>query len=260
MLRLSADLGLLFTELPFFRRFDAAAAAGFSAVELAFPYQYPAAELRSLLTANGLTHVLINAPAGSRSAGERGLACLPDRAREFRDSIEQALDYASAIDCKLVHVMAGILLSGNTYDAALACYAANLAWTAERASAAGAKIVIEPLSQRHTPGYLLRTQEQAAAIIAAVGGDRVGLLFDTYHCQSEQGDIATRLERLMPIISHIQLADVPGRHEPGTGELGWDYIFRQLDELAYRGWLGCEYRPQAETLTGLAWRTRYGLR
>lgn len=259
MLRLSADLGLLFTELPLLKRFEAAARAGFSGVELAFPYEYPAAELRSLLMANGLTHVLINAPAGNRPAGERGLACLPDRDREFRNAVEQALDYAVAIDCKLVHVMAGILQNENTYDTALACYAANLAWAAERASAAGIKIVVEPISQRHTPRYLLRTQEQAAAIIASLGEDRVGLSFDTYHCQSEQGEVTDRLGRLMPIISHIQLADVPGRHEPGTGELDWDHIFRRLDELDYGGWLGCEYRPRSETSAGLAWRTRYGL-
>src|SRR5438094_2377877 len=229
MPRFSAHLGFLFPALPFLDRFDAAARAGFTAVEFASPYEYAAAELRSRLNAAGLSQVLINSPAGNRAAGERGFACLPGREGTFKDGVAQALDYAVALDCKLVHVMAGVPPADLPYDTALALYAANLAWAGERALSAGVKLVIEPLNPRDAPGYLLRTQEQGAAIVAAIGRDRLGLQFDLYHCQTAQGDVTRRLEALLPAIEHVQLADVPGRHEPGTGEIGWDYVFRRID-------------------------------
>ncbi len=259
MLRLCANIGFLFPEAPFLERFDAAARAGFSAVEFASPYEYSAAELRSRLSAAGLAQVLINSPAGNRAAGERGFACLPDRVGAFRDGVMQALDYAVALDCKLVHVMAGMPPAALAYDTALALYGANLAWAGERALTAGVKLVIEPLNPRDAPGYLLRTQEQGAAIVAAIGHDRLGLQFDIYHCQIAQGDVTTRLAALMPVIDHMQLADVPGRHEPGTGEIGWEHVFRRIDELGYAGWIGCEYAPLGDTVAGLAWRQRYGV-
>ena len=259
MPRLCANLGFLFGEMPFLDRFDAAARAGFVGVEYASPYDYPAAELRTRLKAAGLTQVLINSPAGNRAAGERGMACIPERAAVFRDSIHQALDYATALDCKLVHVMGGAPPREVAYDTAAALYAANLAWAAEQALSDGIKLVIEPLNPRDAPGYILRTQEQGAAIVAAIGRDRLGLQFDIYHCQTAQGDVTRRLETLMPVIDHMQLADVPDRHEPGTGELGWDYVFRRIDELGYIGWVGCEYNPVGDTVRGLAWRERYGV-
>ena len=203
--------------------------------------------------------VLINAPAGNREAGERGMACLPGRVAAFRDSVSQALDYATALDCKLVHVMAGVPPEGVASETAAALYAANLAWAAEKARGAGVKLVIEPLNPRDAPGYPLRTQEQGAAIVAAIGRDRLGLQFDIYHCQIAQGDVTRRLAALMPVIDHVQLADVPDRHEPGTGEIGWDYLFRRIDELGYAGWIGCEYRPLGSTEAGLSWRRRYGV-
>src|SRR5712691_2511066 len=229
MPRFSANLGFLFPELPSLERFEAAAKAGFTAVEYASPYEYPAAELRTRLAGAGLQQVLINSPAGNRAAGERGFACVPGREGIFRDGVRLAL------------------------------YAANLAWAGEKGLAAGVKLVIEPLNPRDAPGYLLRTQEQGAAIAAAIGRDRLGLQFDIYHCQIAQGDVTTRLAALMPAIDHMQLADVPGRHEPGTGEIGWDYVFRRIDELGYAGWIGCEYAPQGDTVVGLAWRQRYGV-
>ncbi len=259
MPRFCANLGFLFPELPFLERFDAAARAGFSAVEYASPYEYPAAELRSRLNDAGLSQVLINSPAGNRAAGERGFACVPGREADFRDGAEQALDYAVALGCPCIHVMAGVPPAGVAPDTALALYAANLAWAGEKGLAAGVKLVIEPLNPRDAPGYLLRTQEQGAAIAAAIGRDRLGLQFDIYHCQTAQGDVTTRLAALLPAIDHMQLADVPGRHEPGTGEIGWEFVFRRIDELGYAGWIGCEYTPIGDTVEGLAWRQRYGV-
>jgi len=259
MLRFCANIGFLFPEVPFLERFEAVARAGFAGVEFASPYEYPASELRSLIAAAGLTQVLINSPAGNRAAGERGFACLPERIGTFRDSLDQALDYAVALDCKLVHVMAGVPPADLAYDTALALYGANLAWAGERALAAGVKLVIEPLNPRDAPGYLLRTQEQGAAIVAAIGHDRIGLQFDIYHCQTAQGDVTTRLAALLGVVDHMQLADVPGRHEPGTGEIGWEFVFRRIAELGYAGWIGCEYAPAGDTVEGLAWRRRYGV-
>jgi hydroxypyruvate isomerase len=205
--------------------------------------------------------VLINSPAGDRTEGERGFACLPGKTGIFRDGIEQALDYAISLDCKLMHVMAGVPPADLSYDTALALYAANLAWAAERAMAAGVMLTIEPLNPRDAPGYFVSTQEQGAAIVEAIGHDRIGLQFDTYHCQIAQGDLGARLTKLMPVIDHIQIGDVPDRHEPGTGEIGWDYLFRRIDELGYAGWIGCEYHPATgDTVAGLGWRERYGLR
>ena len=259
MPRLCANLGFLFGEVPFLDRFEMAAGVGFAGVEFASPYDYPATELRAQLKSSGVSLVLINSPAGNRAAGERGFACLPGRGDTFRDSVSQALDYAVALDCKLVHVMAGVPPADLAYETAAALYAANLAWAGERGLAAGVKLVIEPLNPRDAPGYLLRTQEQGAAIVAAIGHDRIGLQFDIYHCQTAQGDVTTRLAKLLPVIDHMQLADVPGRHEPGTGEIGWEYVFRRIDELGYAGWIGCEYTPLGDTVEGLAWRRRYGV-
>jgi hydroxypyruvate isomerase len=259
MPKFCANIGFLFPELPFLDRFAASARAGFTSVEYASPYEYPAADLRSRLNNNGLTQVLINSPAGNRAAGERGFACLPGRQSDFRDGLLQALDYAVALDCKLIHVMAGVPPADLPYDTAMALYAANLGWAGEHALGAGVKLVIEPLNPRDAPGYLLNTQEQGAAIVAAVGRDRLGLQFDLYHCQTAQGDVTMRLAKLLPFVDHMQLADVPGRHEPGTGEIGWDFVFRRIDELGYAGWVGCEYNPAGDTLAGLAWRQKYGV-
>src|SRR5205814_2580166 len=162
-------------------------------------------------------------------------------------------------DCKVLAVIGGVPPNGLAYGPALALYAVDLAWAAAKAKAAGIGLVIEPLNPRDAPGYLLNTQEQGAAIVAAIGRDRIALQFDIYHCQTAQGDVATRLEKLMPFIGHMQLADVPGRHEPGTGEVGWELLLRRIDELGYAGWVGWEYAPIGDTAEGLAWRKRYGV-
>ncbi len=257
---LCANLKWLFTEKPFLERFDAAAKAGFTAVEYASPYEYSAAELRARLDACALKQVLFNTPAGDPAdGGGSGLACAPGRQGKFRDGFKRALEYAGALDCGLIHVMAGIQPSDASYDTAAAVYAANLFWAAEAAAGSGVRLALEAINQRDVPGFFLRTQEQGAALVEAIGPDRVGLQFDIYHCQVAQGDVTRRMEKLMPLIAHMQLADAPDRNEPGTGEIAWDYVFRRIDELGYRGWVGCEYRPLGETTAGLAWRKRYGL-
>jgi hydroxypyruvate isomerase len=258
MPRLAANLSMMFNEVPFLDRFAAAGKAGFKAVEFLFPYEFPAAELRARLADAGLTQALFNAPPGDWGMGERGLASLPGRQQEFRDGIHKALEYATVLDCPIVHVMAGIP-TGVAPVTAAALYAANLAWAAEQAVGAGKKLVIEPINHRDMPGYYLNTVEQGAAIVEAIGRDRLGLQFDIYHCQVTQGDVTKRLETLFPVVAHIQIADVPARNEPGTGEIGWDYVFKRIDALGYAGWVGCEYRPAGDTVAGLAWRQKFGV-
>jgi hydroxypyruvate isomerase len=257
MPRLAANLSMMFNEVPFLDRFAAAAGAGFKAVEFLFPYEHPPAELRRRLDDNGLTQALFNAPPGDWAGGERGLASLPGRQGEFRDGVKKALEYAEALDSKLVHVMAGIPPAGTPPATAAALYAANLAWAGEQALAAGRRVAIEPINHRDMPGYHLNTMAQGAAIVEALGRDRLGLQFDIYHCQTTEGDITKRMASLLPVIVHMQIADVPARNEPGTGEIGWAFVLRQIDALGYQGWVGCEYRPAGDTVAGLAWRARY---
>jgi len=259
MPRLAANLSMMFNEAAFLDRFEAAAKAGFAAVEYLFPYDWPAVELRKRLDGAGLVQVLFNAPPGNWSQRERGLTALPGRQAEFRDGVLRALDYAAALGCGLVHCMAGIVPPDVSPVTAASVYAANLAWAAEQAQPAGVKLVIEPINQRDMPGFFLRTQEQGAAVVEAIGRDRLGLQFDVYHCQVTEGDITRRMEQLMPVIAHIQIADVPARNEPGTGEIGWAFVLRRIDELGYRGWVGCEYRPAGETVAGLGWRHTFGV-
>lgn len=257
MPRFAANLSMMFNEVPFLDRFAAARKAGFEGVEFLFPYEFPAAELRTRLKGEGLTQALFNMPPGDWAKGERGMASLPGRQAEFRESLKKALDYAAALDCRQIHCMAGLQPAGANLTTATAVYAANLAWAAEQAHPAGVRLVIEPINHRDMPGYFLNTQAQGAAIIEAIGSDRVGLQFDVYHVQITEGDITKRMEQYMPIIGHMQIADVPARNEPGTGEIGWSYVFRRMDELGYKGWVGCEYRPAGETVAGLGWRARF---
>jgi hydroxypyruvate isomerase len=258
MPRLAANLSMMFNEVDFLDRFAAAAKAGFTGVEFLFPYDYPAAEIRKRLDDNGLTQVLFNAPPGDWAAGERGIASLAGRQTEFRDGVKKALDYSAALGCNLLHCMAGIPKTGNPVMEA-AIYANNIAYAAELAHAAGVKIVLEPINHRDMPGFHLATQEQGAAVVEAIGFDKVGLQFDVYHCQIAQGDITKRMEKLIGVISHMQIADVPARNEPGTGEIGWKYVFAQMDALGYQGWVGCEYRPAGNTVAGLGWRQTYNV-
>lgn len=259
MPRFAANLSMMFNEIPFLDRFAAARKAGFEGVEFLFPYDWPAAELRTRLNGEGLTQALFNMPPGDWSQGERGIASLPGRQGEFRESVKKALDYAAALDCRLLHCMAGIVPAEMSLTTATAVYAANLAWAAEHAQPAGVRLVIEPINHRDMPGYFLHTQAQGAAIVDAIGRDRLGLQFDVYHVQVTEGDITKRMEQFMPIIAHMQIADVPARNEPGTGEIGWTFVFRRMDALGYQGWVGCEYRPAGETTAGLGWRETFGV-
>jgi hydroxypyruvate isomerase len=259
VLQFAANLSMMFNEVPFLDRFAAARRAGFDAVEYLFPYEFPPNEIRKRLDDNGLKQALFNMPPGDWAAGERGIACVPGREQAFRDSVRRALEYAEALGCKTVHCMAGLVPAGVSFTTAGALYANNLAIAAEQAHAAGVKLAIEPINHRDMPGFFLHTQEQGAAFVEAIGRDRVGLQFDIYHCQITEGDITKRLEAFIDIIAHIQVADVPDRHEPGTGEIGWEFVFRRIDELGYRGSIGCEYRPAGDTVSGLAWRKRFGV-
>lgn len=257
MPRFAANLSLMFNEHAFLDRFAAARQAGFEAVEFLFPYGHPAAEVAKRLADNGLANVLFNAPPGDWDAGERGVAIFPDRRAEFREGIKRALDYAAALGCPRLHVMAGLAPAGVARDTLLATCAANLDWAAEECAKAGVKPVIEPINHRDIPDFFLNTTAEARAIIEALGPERVGLQFDLYHCQVTEGDVTRKARELLPFIAHMQVADTPGRHEPGTGEVRWDFVFQAIDEMGYRGWIGCEYRPRAGTLDGLGWWAPY---
>jgi hydroxypyruvate isomerase len=258
-LRFCANVGFLFTELPYEQRFDAAARAGFTAVEHSDPYVLPAGRVRELLDAAGLQQALLNSPvgtAGTPAAG--GWGCLPGEVQRFRASVGLALEYATVLGAPLVHLRAGIRPPELPRDAALARLVTNVGWAAEQAQAAGVRLTLEALNPRDVPGYVLDNQELAGAIASAVGPERVGVQFDVYHCQVAQGDVTTRLTALWNLIAHIQVADAPDRTEPGTGETGWEHLFSLLRDRNYGGWVGCEYRPRAGTLHGLGWLTTLG--
>ena len=257
MPRLAANLSMMFNEVPFLDRFAAARKAGFEGVEFLFPYEFTPAVLRERLNSEGLTQVLFNMPPGDWASGERGIASIPGREAEFRESVKKALEYAAALNCRQVHCMAGIVPQGVSLTTAAAVYAANLARATEEAKSAGVRLVIEPINHRDMPGYFLNTQTQGAAFVEAIGRDRLGLQFDVYHVQITEGDITKRMEQFMPVIAHMQIADVPARNEPGTGEIGWRYVFSRMDQLGYKGWVGCEYRPAGDTVAGLNWRERF---
>ena len=257
MPRFAANISMMFTELPFLDRFEAAAHAGFTAVEFLFPYDFPAADIAERLKASGLKQVLFNAPPGDWAKGERGQAALPGRQAEFREGFKKALDYAAALSCPRIHVMSGLAPAGVAHDTMTAVLATNLAWAAEQAAPAGVKCVIEPINHRDIPGFFLNTTDQAAAIIAAVGPEAVGMQFDLYHCQITEGDLVKTVEKHLALIAHMQVADNPGRNEPGTGEVNWPYVFGRIDALGFRGWIGCEYRPAGETTAGLGWFAPY---
>ena len=257
MPRFAANLSMMFNEVPFLDRFALAAKAGFKGVEFLFPYEHPAAEIAARLKNNGLQQVLFNAPAGDFAKGERGMAAIPGKQAAFRDSIKLALEYATTLACPRLHIMAGLKPEGVAHDTLTAVYGANLAYAAEECAKVGVKPIIEPINHRDIPGFFLNTTDQAAAIIAAVGPEKLGMQFDLYHCQITEGDVVKRVEKHLPLIAHMQVADTPGRHEPGTGEVNWPFVFKTIDALGFRGWIGCEYRPAGETLAGLSWFAPY---
>ena len=254
MPKFAANLSLLFTDAAFPERFARAAAAGFAGVEYLFPYDWPAHEVAGWLDAAGVEQVLFNLPPGDWAAGERGLACLPHRQGEFAESVEQGLAYAMVLDCERVHCMSGLRPDGYDEAELEATWVANLRHAADRMATAGVTVTIEPINSRiDMPGYWLDDVGKAIRLLEAVDRSNVKLQLDLYHAQIIQGDLARTIEAHLPQIGHIQIADNPGRHEPGTGEINYPYLFALLDRLGYAGWVGCEYKPLGKTEAGLGW-------
>jgi hydroxypyruvate isomerase len=256
--RFAANVTLLYPDVPLRDRVAAAARDGFTAVEVQFPYELAAAEMRRALRDARVGLVLLNAPAGAAASGERGLAALPGREADFRRSVEQGLDYARQAGARCMHVMAGVAPVGAPPDECLQAYLRNLAWAGAAAKPYGVTVTIEPINARDIPGYFLCRLQQAADVLAALQNDNVGLQFDAYHVQVMEGDLARNLARHFASIRHVQVAGAPDRNEPDTGEIHYPHLFRLLDDLGYRGWVGCEYRPSrgaapGGTSAGLGW-------
>jgi hydroxypyruvate isomerase len=256
MPKFAANLTLMFNEVPFLERFAAARENGFDAVEFLFPYAFGADAIREQLDLHGLELVLCNLPAGDWAAGERGIACDPARVAEFRASVALALDYAGKLGVKRMHCLAGIVPAGASQEIARATYLDNLRFAAAALQTEGMELLIEPINTYDIPGYFLNGSAQAADIIAECGAQNLFLQYDIYHMQRMEGELAATIGKYLPLIRHMQLADAPGRHEPGTGEIDFPALFRAIDAIGYTGWIGCEYVPLADTSTGLGWRER----
>jgi hydroxypyruvate isomerase len=253
MPQFAANLTMLFNEVPFLDRFEHAARAGFDAVEFLFPYAYPAQEIKKRLDANGLRLVLHNLPAGDWDAGERGIGCLPERADEFRDGVLRAIEYASALGVKQLNCLAGKAPAGADEALLRKTFVANLRHAAGALKKAGIRLLIEPINTHDIPGFYLSRSAQALSIIDEVDSDNLFLQYDIYHAQRMEGELAATLEKHLARIAHVQLADNPGRHEPGTGEINYPFLFAHLDRIGYRGHVGCEYKPATTTEAGLGW-------
>ncbi len=253
MPKFAANLSLLFNELPFLDRFEAAAAAGFDAVEFMFPYEFDAEDIHSRLKANGLHLVLFNLPAGNWALGERGLAIYPNLVDEFRSSVSQALRYASVLGCKKLHCLAGIAPVQGDVRTMRKTYVENLRYAAKTLAPEDITLLIEPINTRDIPGYVLDATAKAADIIESVEAENLRLQYDVYHMQIMEGDVTPTIDKYLKIIAHIQIADTPGRNEPGTGEINFPFVFDHLDRIGYEGWIGCEYRPRTTTRESLAW-------
>ncbi len=253
MPRFAANLTMLFGEMPFVDRFAAARAAGFRGVEYLFPYDFDKAELREQLTQHGLMQVLHNLPAGNWAAGERGIAILPDRVEEFRDGVHRGIGYARALDCKQLNCLVGVAPADADVFELNEVLVGNLRYAADALSKEGIRLLIEPINTIDIPGFFLNRTEQAAQIVADVGSPNLFIQYDIYHMQVMEGDIARSMQRHLARIAHVQLADNPGRNEPGTGEINYPFLFRHLDAIGYRGWVGCEYKPRTTTVDGLGW-------
>lgn len=254
MPRFAANLTMLFTEVPFLDRFELAARAGFKAVEFLFPYAFPAQEIRSRLDANGLELILHNLPAGDWDAGERGIACLPDRVEDFRAGVGRAIEYAGALGVSQLNCLAGKAPAGVPEGVLRQTFVENLRHAAQELGKAGLNLLIEPVNTFDIPGFYLHGTVQAASILVEVGEDNAFLQYDIYHAQRMEGELAGTLQKYFPLIRHVQLADNPGRNEPGTGEINYPFLFALLDRLGYSGWIGCEYKPATTTESGLGWR------
>lgn len=253
MPKFAANLTMLFAELPFLDRFAAAKAAGFGGVEYLFPYDFEKAALREHLQQHGLTQVLHNLPAGDWAAGERGIAIFPNRVDEFREGVLRAIDYATALDCHQVNCLVGVAPPDADLFELHEVLVKNLRFAAAALERENIRLLIEPINTIDIPGFFLSRTVQAAQIIADVGSENLFIQYDIYHMQVMEGDIARTLHKQISRIAHVQLADNPGRNEPGTGEINYPFLFQHLDEIGYRGWIGCEYKPKTTTVQGLGW-------
>lgn len=254
MPKFAANLTMLFTEVPFLDRFERAAKAGFDAVEFLFPYAFPAADIKQRLDDNGLQLVLHNLPAGNWDAGERGIACHPERVAEFRDGVGRAIEYATALGTPRVNCLAGKAIEGVDPAVLRGTLVDNLRYAAGELEKAGLKLLIEPINPFDIPGFFVNRTDQALAILDDVGASNAYVQYDIYHAQRVEGEIAATLQKHLARIDHIQLADNPGRNEPGTGELNWAFLFQHIDRIGYTGHIGCEYKPATTTEAGLGWR------
>jgi hydroxypyruvate isomerase len=255
--KFNANLTMLFNEFEFLDRFRAARDAGFQSVEYLFPYAHRKEDLAEQLETNGLTQVLHNLPAGNWAAGERGIACHPDRVGEFQDGVGTAIDYAQALGCTRLNCLVGITPVGIDVARVHDTVIRNLQFAASALKRAGIALLIEACNTRDIPGFFLNRSQQAIELIDAVGSDNLFFQYDIYHMQIMEGNLAPTIERLLHRIRHLQLADNPGRHEPGTGEINYPFLFGFLDRLGYTGWIGCEYKPAGTTLQGLGWIKPY---
>jgi hydroxypyruvate isomerase len=258
MPRIAANLSLLFPQLPFAERFAAAAKAGFRYVEYQFPYAFGSArEIADRARAAGVEVVLHNLPAGDAAKGDRGIACQPERMNEFREGVDRAIEYAKAVGCPRLNALAGIPSKGLDREKAKQTLVENLRYAAGKLKAAGLTLLTEPCNPRTIPGFFLNTSGQAIEAMDAAGADNLLLQYDVFHMQIVEGDLAKTIERLLPRIGHIQIADVPDRNEPGTGEINFGWLLAHIDRLGYQGWIGCEYLPKGDTDQGLSWATPY---
>ena len=253
MPKFNANLTMLFNEVPFLDRFQAAAEAGFKGVEFLFPYAFDKDAIAERLDKHGLVQVLHNLPAGDWDAGERGIACHPDRVGEFQDGVGRAIEYATALGCRQLNCLAGIAPAGVDTAKVHETFVANLRFAASKLEEAGIRLLVEPINTFDIPGFHLNRTAQAIALIEEVGSSNLWLQHDVYHMQRMEGELANTIARHLPKIAHMQIADTPGRHEPGSGEINYAWLFRYIDQLGYDGWIGCEYKPAAGTREGLGW-------
>jgi hydroxypyruvate isomerase len=257
MPKLAANVSMMFTERAFLERFSAAAKAGFRFVEYQFPYAWPAREVASRVQQAGVEVVLHNLPAGDSAKGDRGIACLPGRDNEFREGVERAIEYALAVRCPRMNCLAGVAPQGLARERLQETFVENLRYAARKLKAAGIQLLIEPINPRSVPGFFLNTSREAEEIIERAGSDNLAIQYDLFHMQIVEGDLARTAERLLPRIGHMQLADVPDRHEPGTGEINFPWLLGHIDRIGYNGWIGCEYNPLGDTVAGLTWAKPY---
>ncbi len=256
MPRFAANLSMMFCEVPLLQRFERAARAGFATVELQFPYEAPAAALREQLQAHRQTMVLHNLPAGDWAAGERGIACHPERMAEFRDGVARAIDYARTLGVSQLNCLAGKAPAGVDAATLRSTFVDNLRYAAAALKDAGLKLLIEPINNYDIPGFFLNRTQMAIDILDEVGADNAYVQYDIYHAQRYEGELAATMSKHLARIGHIQVADNPGRNEPGTGEINYPFLFAHLDRIGYTGWIGCEYKPAGVTEAGLAWLER----